>query len=76
MAAVERAGEPFTFGFAPDELRSYLGAVGLELLDDESTADALARLGNVADDASPPGFYHVALAAVGGRERLAAAGDT
>ena len=75
VAAVERAGEPFTFGLAPDELRSYLEARGLELLDDESTADALARLGNVADTAPPPAFYHVALAAVGGREGPAAAGD-
>ena len=65
VSTVERAGEPFTFGLAPSGLSGYLEARGLELLEDESTADALARLGSHTGAAPPPGFYHVALAAVG-----------
>lgn len=62
LAAVQRAGEPFTFGLVPAELESYLAGTGLCLLSDESTAQALARLQGRWP--VPPAFYHVALAEV------------
>ncbi len=65
VASVARAGEPFTFGLDPGELEGYLAARGLSLLEDVSTAEALARLGaRAAAMPAPPGFYHVALAEV------------
>lgn len=67
VATVRRAGEPFTFGLAPDELEHYLGVRGMRLLSDESTAEAHDRLGARAAGAPrPPAFYHVALAEVTG----------
>jgi len=65
VAAVTRAGEPFTFGLTPGEMEGYLSARGLRLLEDVSTAEALVRLGGVRGSMpAPPGFYHVALAEV------------
>jgi methyltransferase (TIGR00027 family) len=39
-AVVERLGEPFRFGWEPEELPGYLAARGLALISDVSTADA------------------------------------
>lgn len=61
LRRVRRAGEPFTFGLEPTELGAYLSARGLRLLSDASTADALARLAQRAEQ-PPPAFYRVALA--------------
>jgi len=66
--AVQRAGEPFTFGLHPAELAVYLAERGLRLLSDVSTAEALKRYRpGVGDAATPPAFYRVALAEVQGR---------
>jgi methyltransferase (TIGR00027 family) len=43
-AVVQRLGEPFRFGWDPDELPGYLGARGFALHSDESTFDAAHRL--------------------------------
>lgn len=63
--AVRSAGEPFTFGFLPDELPGYLAARGLALTLDLSARDAAARylepLGR-REPAAP--FYRIAQAEV------------
>ncbi|MFB7291302.1 class I SAM-dependent methyltransferase [Actinacidiphila glaucinigra] len=62
---VRAAGEPFTFGFLPDELPAYLAERGLELTLDQSARDAAARylepLGR-HEPAAP--FYRIAQAEV------------
>ncbi|MFE0632195.1 class I SAM-dependent methyltransferase [Streptomyces sp. NPDC058864] len=62
---VRAAGEPFTFGFLPDELPAYLAERGLELTLDESAKEAAERylepLGR-HEPAAP--FYRVAQAEV------------
>lgn len=64
-ASVRAAGEPFTFGFLPDELPGYLTARGLTLTLDLSARDAAARylepLGR-HEPAAP--FYRIAQAEV------------
>ena len=40
---VERAGEPWTFGIEPSELREFLAARGLRLIDDFGSLDYRAR---------------------------------
>jgi methyltransferase (TIGR00027 family) len=42
-ARVSTAGEPWRFGFDPDELPGYVSARGLELLEDVSPAEAAPR---------------------------------
>jgi methyltransferase (TIGR00027 family) len=67
-ALVRRAGEPFKFGWSPDELPAYLAARGFDLHRDVSTPDAAREL-------LPPDFAaqvartesHVAFAHVAGR---------
>jgi O-methyltransferase involved in polyketide biosynthesis len=61
MDYVRKLGEPFTFGFAPAELRDELERRGLELVEDLALSDA-ARL--YYDGPRPPvsAFYHVAAA--------------
>jgi O-methyltransferase involved in polyketide biosynthesis len=62
---VARAGEPWTFGFLPATLPSYLAARGFTLAWDVSTAEAGHRYFSPAgrhDRASR--LYHVALARV------------
>lgn len=63
-STVERAGEPWTFGIHPAELRGYLAARGLELIEDVGSLDYRARY------MKPSGlhmrgyeFYRAALAA-------------
>ncbi|WP_414166492.1 class I SAM-dependent methyltransferase [Streptoverticillium reticulum] len=66
--AVRAAGEPFTFGFVPDELPGYLAERGLDLLLDRSAQDAAAQylhpLGRY-EPAAP--FYRIVRAAVRSR---------
>jgi len=56
-AVVARFGEPWRWGWTPDELPAYLAARGLELVDDIALADAArallpAELARVLDDAT------------------------
>lgn len=44
QAAVAQLGEPWTWGWDPDELPAYLGARGWDLTDDVSTPDAARAL--------------------------------
>ena len=61
MQAVRRAGEPFTFGFDPNELRAYLDARGFDLEWDTEVATAAARY--YGEKLPPvPAYYHVASA--------------
>jgi methyltransferase (TIGR00027 family) len=58
---VEAAGEPFVFGFAPDELAEYLAAYEFALLFDQSTRDAAKQFAaaSVCKEAGSE-FYRVA----------------
>ena len=62
VQAVERAGEPFTFGLDPAGLAGYLAQRGMRVLSDVSTAEALAQSAAAGREAPPPAFYRVALA--------------
>jgi methyltransferase (TIGR00027 family) len=64
MEAVERAGEPFTFGLDPSALPAYLAERGMLLVSDVSTAEALAQSPAARRETPPPAFYRVALAEV------------
>jgi methyltransferase (TIGR00027 family) len=59
VESVRRAGEPFVFGFDPDDLPGDVEPLGLRVVEDLSTTEALERLGMPA--ARVPGFYRVAL---------------
>jgi methyltransferase (TIGR00027 family) len=63
---VTALGEPWTFGLDPAEVRAYLAARGLTLLDDQSACTYRARYWG-ADGPHQRGyaFYHVVQAAVG-----------
>ena len=65
VRSVERAGEPFVFGFDPRELGAYLSARDWRLVEDRSTAEALVAYG--ADARRVPGFYRVARARIADR---------
>jgi len=43
-AAVQRVGEPFTFGWVPEQLPGYLEARGFELVRNDSMAESARRL--------------------------------
>jgi methyltransferase (TIGR00027 family) len=62
MRAVRRAGEPFTFGFDPDQLPGYLAQRGFELEYDSTVEDAGAAY--FANGQAPrlPAYYHLARA--------------
>jgi methyltransferase (TIGR00027 family) len=60
MRAVQRVGEPFTFGFVPSELPAYLAARGFELLSDERVSDAAQRFYPAGRCPAAPAYYHVA----------------
>jgi methyltransferase (TIGR00027 family) len=63
IAAVERANEPWTFGFEPAELPAYLDALGFALLEDVGAAEYRARyMGAAARRLRGYEFYRVALA--------------
>ncbi len=60
VRSVERAGEPFVFGFTPDDLVRYLAVRGWTLADDLATPEALALYG--LSGARVPSFYRIARA--------------
>jgi methyltransferase (TIGR00027 family) len=60
VRSVAAAGEPFVFGFDPAELPRYLHLRGWSLVEDQSTTEALARLG--LDPVGVPAFYRIARA--------------
>jgi O-methyltransferase involved in polyketide biosynthesis len=65
QAAVRDAGEPWTFGFDPEQLPGYLAERGLTLTTDLSTRDAAARYLTPLGRAEPTAaFYRVAAAEV------------
>src|SRR5262249_6233010 len=67
MATVVRAGEPWTFGLAPGELRSYLAERGLELVEDLGAAEYRERyFGAAARAMRGYEFYRAAVARVPG----------
>jgi len=57
-APVAPTGEPFVFGFRPDDLVQYLGVRGWKLVHDLATPEALALYGLSA--ARVPSFYRMA----------------
>jgi methyltransferase (TIGR00027 family) len=67
LRAVRRSGEPWTFGIHPDRVAHYLKQRGLHLLADLG-ADEYRRkvIGPTARSIRGYGFYHVALAEIGG----------
>jgi len=65
MRAVRRVGEPFTFGFAPDELAGYLAGRGFELVLDERVSDEAERVYPAGKCPAAPAYYHVAEARKG-----------
>jgi O-methyltransferase involved in polyketide biosynthesis len=62
VRSVQRAGEPFAFGFEPAELAAYLADRGWCLIDDLSTPEALAQYGLPV--ARVPSFYRIAHASL------------
>jgi methyltransferase (TIGR00027 family) len=59
MRAVGRVGEPFTFGFAPDEVPAYLAERGFELMWDVAVSDAAQRFYPPESCPTVPAYYHV-----------------
>jgi methyltransferase (TIGR00027 family) len=59
MQAVQRVGEPFTFGFDPPELPSYLGDRGFRLDWDVPVAEAAVRFYAGRRLPPVPAYYHV-----------------
>jgi methyltransferase (TIGR00027 family) len=62
VRSVQRAGEPFVFGFEPAKLAAYLADRGWCLIDDLSTPEALAQYGLPV--ARVPSFYRIAHASL------------
>ncbi len=62
MARLESYGEPWTFGFCPEELSAYLAARGFELLDNLSVARVWRRAGRSAAGTRGYEFYQLASA--------------
>jgi len=66
---LQRAKEPWTFGFYPADVPAYLRARGLELIEDLGAVEYGARfMGATEDQMKGYEFYHVALAEVQDRE--------
>jgi methyltransferase (TIGR00027 family) len=65
-ATLRRVGEPWTFGLDPAEVRSFLGAHGLALLEDVGSVEYRRRyLGSHGPHLDGYEFYRLALAQVG-----------
>jgi methyltransferase (TIGR00027 family) len=62
MARLESYGEPWTFGFCPEELSAYLAARGFQLLDNLSVAEVWRRAGRSAAGRRGYEFYWLASA--------------
>jgi methyltransferase (TIGR00027 family) len=60
VRSVAAAGEPFVFGFDPEQLPEYLCDRGWRLVEDISTTEALVRYGR--SPARVPAFYRIATA--------------
>jgi methyltransferase (TIGR00027 family) len=68
---LRRAGEPWTFGFYPSELSSYLDARGMDLMQDLGAIEYGALfMGASPDEMRGYEFYHVAIARVRDRENV------
>jgi methyltransferase (TIGR00027 family) len=67
LRAVRRSGEPWTFGMRPDMVADYLNQRGLRLLADLGADEYRSKfIGPTARPIRGYGFYHVALAEIGG----------
>ncbi len=64
MARLESYGEPWTFGFCPEELSGYLAARGFQLLDNLSVAEVWRRAGRSAAGTRGYEFYWLASARI------------
>jgi len=66
LRLLERAGEPWKFGFDPAELPFYLSVRGLKLIEDLGAIEYGARcMGASASEMRGYEFYHVAIAEIG-----------
>jgi methyltransferase (TIGR00027 family) len=59
MRAVQRVGEPFTFGFDPQALPGYLEERGFQLGSDTTVAEAAERYYANGRRPEAPAYYHV-----------------
>jgi methyltransferase (TIGR00027 family) len=64
MTRLQTYGEPWTFGFYPEELCAYLADRGLELLTNLGVEESWARLGRSTSGARGYEFYRLASARV------------
>jgi methyltransferase (TIGR00027 family) len=64
MARLQSYGEPWTFGFCPQELGAYLAARGLQLITDLSVAEIWKRTGRSSSGTRGYEFYRLASARV------------
>jgi methyltransferase (TIGR00027 family) len=62
LRAVERAGEPWTFGFDPEELPIHLQRFGLRLISDLGSLEYRQRYRGPTDSGHGYGFYRAVLA--------------
>jgi len=68
ISNVAELGEPWTFGFVPEELPSYLRERGLQLdRDDDARQYRQQYFGRAAESMNGYDFYHVAVVTVPGR---------
>jgi len=64
MARLESYGEPWTFGFHPEELDTYLAARGFQLLSNLSVAEVWRQAGRSSSGARGYEFYWLASARI------------
>jgi methyltransferase (TIGR00027 family) len=67
MSRLESYGEPWIFGFYPEELAKHLEAQGLRLIKDLSVADVWQKANRPRGEASGYEFYRLASALVPGQ---------
>jgi methyltransferase (TIGR00027 family) len=67
MSRLQSYGEPWIFGFHPEELPKHLEARGLRLIKDLSVAEVWQRAGRPRGEASGYEFYRLASASVPGQ---------
>lgn len=66
IARLQSYGEPWTFGFCPEELQAYLAARGFRLVTDLSVAEIWQRTGRSSSGTRGYEFYRLASARVTG----------